>query len=393
MREGSACCRREHMTDCPNTGKTEPRNSLEEIDGRVISVDAYRGFAIAAMILVNVQAVQGDVYQVFVHQPWHGVSFADLIFPSFLFIVGVSVVLSLSRQLTRGTRKSTIYARAIRRSSILFLLGVCFNLLVSLLMKEGGIRILGVLQRIAIVYLACVLIYVHSRWRTQIIFGIFLLVSYWLAMVLIPVPSVGRGVLEPGRNVAAWVDSLIVPGSMWNGTWDPEGLFSTIPAIVTGVSGVLAGHLIKSRLSMDKKLNLMFFTGFALFVLGGIWNLTFPYNKGIWSSSFVLHTSGLSFLILASFIWLTEVMGYKRWSRFGVVFGMNAIFAYLLQPLLAIVLNVPVHEEISVNSLIMAGMKSVFSPQFASLMFAIGFVAVCYGVVYLLHRKRIYIKI
>jgi len=381
------------MADGPNGGKTERTEFSGEMADRVISVDAFRGFAVAGMILVNVQAVQGDMYQVFAHRPWHGVSFADLIFPSFLFIVGVSVVLSLSKQLARGIRKATIYARAFRRSIILFSTGIGFNLLVSFLMKEDGIRILGVLQRIAMVYLACVLIYLHSRWRTQIVLGAVVLVSYWLAMILIPVPSVGRGILEPGRNVAAWIDGLLVPGSMWNGTWDPEGLFSTIPAIVTGLSGVLGGHLIQSRFPMDKRLNLMFFAGFAMFVLGGIWNLTFPYNKGIWSSSFVLHTSGLSFLILASFTWLTEVIGYRRWSGLGVVFGMNAMFAYLLQPLFAIVLNVPVHRDMSVNSLIMARMKNAFSPRLASLIFAIGFTAVCYGVVYLLHRRRIYIKI
>ena len=180
---------------------------------------------------------------------------------------------------------------------------------------------------------------------------------------------------------------------MYNGTWDPEGLFSTIPAIVTGISGLLAGHLIKSRFPMDRKLNLMFFAGFAMLVIGSIWNLTFPYNKGIWSSSYVLHTSGLSFLILASFTWLIQVMGYKKWCRYGVVFGRNAIFAYMLQPFLFIALSIPLYKESSFHSLAMSGMKSIFSPELSSLLFSIGFTLISYGLVCLLHSKKIYIRI
>jgi len=363
------------------------------LKNRVISVDAFRGFTVASMIIVNVQTVQGEMYQAFAHKSWHGVSFADLVYPSFLFIMGVSIVLSLSKRIDEGMQKSTIYLKTIRRAALLFFLGVVFNLLVSFITKEEGIRIVGVLQRLSIVYLVCVLIYLHIRWKTQILLGAFLLVFYWFAMALIPVPSVGRGVLEPGRNAAAWIDSFIVPGSMYNGTWDPEGLFSTIPAIVTGISGILAGHLIKSRFPMDRKLNLMFFAGFAMLVLGSIWNLTFPYNKGIWSSSYVLHTSGLSFLILASFTWLIEVKSYKKWSQYGVILGRNAIFAYMLQPVLFIALSIPLYKEVSFHSLAMSGMKSMFSPELASLLFSMGFTLICYGIVCVLHWRKIYIRI
>lgn len=191
------------MNNTQNKSNRERIESNGLLKDRVTSVDAFRGFTVAAMIIVNVQTVQGEMYEAFSHKPWHGVGFADLVYPSFLFIVGVSIVLSLSKRIDEGMHKSTIYSKTIRRAALLFLLGIVFNLLVSFVTKEDGIRIVGVLQRLSIVYLICVLIYLHIQWRIQIALGVFLLVFYWLAMVLIPVPSVGRGILEPGCNVAA----------------------------------------------------------------------------------------------------------------------------------------------------------------------------------------------
>jgi predicted acyltransferase len=360
-----------------------------EKSNRLISVDVFRGATIIGMILVNVQGEHG--LATFRHCAWNGVHFADLIFPFFLFIVGVSIVLSLS-QLHGNPGKKT-WLKVLWRTAKLLIIGIALNTLSGLVYHDSGIRFMGVLQRIGLVYLACVVIFFYLNTRQQLILGAFLLIFYWLAMMLVPIPSVGSGILEPGRNIAAWIDSFLVPGRMFQGTWDPEGFFSTIPAIATGISGLLAGYLLRSGKSAESKIIYLFFFGFVMFAVGNIWDTIFPCNKHIWTSSFVMYTSGLALLTLASFIWLIDVRGFNRWFKIGVVFGMNAIFAYIFHELLILVTCLPVYHGASVNSLTISTLERFFSPDLSSLLYLAGFVFVCYGMVYFLYIRKIFIKL
>jgi predicted acyltransferase len=300
---------------------------------RIISVDAFRGFTIIGMIMANTMFVcrtfgQYSCYSVLLHEQWHGATFADLVFPFFLFIVGVSVVLSYSKKIPCPGHNPRLLLRATWRAIKLFLLGIVVNVLMA--GGEGSISMMGVLQRIALVYLACVLLYLFSRWRTQLVVGAFVLVSYWLAMAFIPVPSVGTGILEPGTNLAAWIDQIIQPGALNMGTWDTEGLFSTIPAIGTGITGMLAGHLLISTLTVEKKVIGLFLGGFVSMVLGQLWGLSFPINKSLWTSSFVLYTSGWACVTLASFTWLSDIAAFRKWSRICIVLGRKSLFCYIV---------------------------------------------------------------
>ena len=233
---------------------------------RLISLDMLRGLTIALMIVVNDPGSWQHLYWPLAHAEWHGVTITDFVYPFFIFIVGVSIVLSSSKQLDSGSDKKKMKKKIWIRSLKIFGLGILLSLFPEFNFLE--LRIPGVLQRIAICYLICAHIYLATDWKTQVRIGVISLVGYWLAMVLIPVPGIGAGVLEPGRNLAAWIDEMVIPLRLYRGNWDPEGLLSTIPAIVTGITGMLAGHLIKSDMDIQKKLNYMFFAGF-LCVLAG----------------------------------------------------------------------------------------------------------------------------
>ncbi len=365
----------------------EPSRSLTST--RLASVDAFRGLTVAGMILVNAQGPQA--FETFQHEEWHGANFADLIFPFFLFIVGVSVVLSLSSITTRPGWK--VWGKVLFRVLKLFLLGIALNMLFAWVFYNHGLRIAGVLQRIAIVYLACVMAFFYLNWKQQLVLGGSVLILYGLAMTFIPVPDTAQGVMDPGKNLAAWIDNYLLPGRFFAGSWDPEGILSTIPAIVTGISGLLAGYLIRSKLSLENKVILLFLFGFLSYILGNLWGLSFPINKHLWTSSFVLFTSGLAMMTLAAIIWLIEVRNYRRWFQWGVVFGMNAIFAYVMHEALYDLSFVLIAPKTSVNSAIMSAFETFLSPKLASCAFGIGFVLLCYGAAYLLYRKKIFLKV
>jgi predicted acyltransferase len=202
------------------------------------------------MIVVNDPGSWEHIYWPLRHADWHGITITDFVFPFFLFIVGVSIVLSTHKQIAAGADKKKMRKKIWIRSIKIFALGLLLNLFPEFNFAE--LRIPGVLQRIAIVYLASALIFLSTDWKAQLKIAAALLVGYWLAMMLIPVPGLGAGVLEPGQNLAAWIDSMLMPGKMWQGTWDPEGILSTLPAIATGISGMLAGQLLKQDMSIEK---------------------------------------------------------------------------------------------------------------------------------------------
>lgn len=338
------------------------------------------------MILVNTPGSWDHVYAPLLHAEWHGVTPTDYIFPFFIFIVGVSITLSFGKLLAMGKSKAALGWKTLKRAAIIFALGLFLWLFPDFNFSE--IRIPGVLQRIALVFLACALLYLHTTWRQQAFIGTMLLVLYWAVMRLVPVPGIGAGVLEPGQNLAAWIDSLLVPGKMWQGTWDPEGILSTFPAIATGILGMLAGRVLGATgLTEERRVLWLFLGGFVLFAVGTMWGWVFPINKNLWTSSYVLYTGGLAALALASAYFVIEILGHTKWATVGVIFGSNAITAYVLGSILPGLLG-------SVNrwyvSTIIEGSGMA---QFMSLLWAIGICMLCYIPIYLLYRKRIFIKV
>lgn len=359
---------------------------------RLISLDAFRGFTIAAMIMVNYPGSWSHVYPPLLHAEWHGLTPTDLIFPFFIFIVGVSIALAYSKRLKAGVPRQPMYRKIAFRALKIFLVGVLLWLFPKFDLEN--IRYAGVLQRIAIVFLASALLFLNSRWKTQAVIAALLLVGYWLAMVLIPTPGYGEPMLEPGANLAAYIDSILLPGYMWQKTWDPEGIFSTFPAIASGITGLLAGHLILSRLSPERKVIYLFSFGFFAFVTGYMWDYIFPINKSLWTSSFVMVTSGLAAMVLAISIFFVDQRGHTRFTRPGIVFGSNAIAVYVLADVWGQLFYSIKFGGSSLNVHFMQMFESAgWSLKLGSLLFAVIFICFNYIPALILYRKKIFIKL
>jgi len=362
---------------------------------RLMALDIFRGLTIATMITVNDPGIETSTYAPLQHARWNGITPTDYVFPSFVFIVGVSIALAYSRQLTQATPRRKSIFKIIRRALILFSIGVFLSTLPYF--DFAGYRIPGVLQRISIVYVACSLLFLKTGWKFQAALAASILLLYCMAMTLIPVPGYGYAILEPGRNLAAWLDSLVIPGKMWQGTWDPEGILSTFPAIVTGINGMLVGHLLLSPLSKERKVICLFFAGFIAYAIANAWHWWFPINKNLWTSSFVLYTSGLGSMILASLIFLVDILGYQRWSKFFMIFGSNAIAAYLTAEIFSDLLVVRWHGRDhgqSINEWMMGKiLPTGISPELLSFIWALAFCGLCFIPIYILYKKKIFLKI
>lgn len=311
---------------------------------RITSIDALRGFDMfwikggeglvhslyALVPLPAIAALDGQ----FEHVAWAGFRFYDLIFPLFLFLVGVVLPFSMGRHAEEGADKLHLYWRALRRLALLFFLGLVYNGLFRVSLHD--LRIPGVLQRIAICYFVAAIVVIHFKARGQAIIAGALLLGYWAVMTLVPVPGVGAGDLSPAGNLSGYIDRLIVPQPFCCYDFgDNEGLLSTIPAIATTLLGALAGWWLRSssRPPVKKAIGLAA-AGVASLAVGAAWGVWFPIIKNIWSSSFVLYAAGWSLLLLALFYWIIDVRGYKRWSFFFLVIGANAILIYVLRGLI-----------------------------------------------------------
>ena len=357
---------------------------------RLISLDFFRGITIAGMIIVNDPGSWSHVYAPLLHAEWHGATPTDLVFPFFLFIVGVSITLSLSKLKSNPT--SSIYIKILRRTLIIFGLGIFLSLFPNF--DFENLRVAGVLQRIALVYLACSLLFLRSNFKSQLYIGIGLLILYWVFMMFIPFNGNPAGTLEPGENFAAWIDSFIVPGRMYQETWDPEGLFSTIPAIATGISGMLCGKLITELSKTSEKIIKLFFWGTIILIVSHFWDYTFPINKHIWTSSYVLYSSGLAMIILAASMWIIDEKNYTSNIKFGLVFGSNAIVAYVLHGIVWRLFQFPIIGGVGFQKFWMdTGIGLGLSPKFVSLDWAIFYTLIIYMIVYQLYKRKIFIKI
>ncbi len=364
---------------------------------RLISLDVFRGLTIAGMILVNNPGSWSHVYAPLRHAEWHGWTFTDLIFPFFLFIVGVAI--PFSRRLQSGESHSRLLLRMARRSAILFGLGLFLSGFPYF--DFSTIRIPGVLQRIAICYFIVSFIYIKTRIKGQAITAAALLLTYWLLMKLFPVPGYGAGVLDKEGNFAGYIDSLFLQGHMWkvSKTWDPEGIVSTIPAIVTTLFGVFTGQWLRAQKSSVEKAAWIFATANACLLAGWIMHIWLPINKNLWTSSYAVFMAGMALHGLGLCYWFIDIQGYKRWALPFVAYGRNAIAVFVLSGLLAritILIKITLDDgsQIALKTYLYQHLlASWLSPINASLAFAITYVLFWLAVMLILHRKRIFITI
>ena len=367
--------------------------------GRLVSLDAFRGATIAAMLLVNNPGTWSAIYAPLRHAPWHGWTPTDLIFPFFLFIMGVAMTFSLAGRRARGVADRELFVGIVRRAAILIGLGLLLHGFPGY--DLASIRIPGVLQRIGLAYLLTAPLVAWTGWRVQALAAAALLLVHWALLALVPVPGIGPGVLEPGMDLGAWIDRQVFgTAHLWSQstTWDPEGLLGTLPAAGTVLTGALAGHWIRSGQAAGAMLRWLVVAGAATTALGLVWNAVLPINKPLWTGSYVLLTSGLALLTLAAFYWIVDVRGRKRLALPFTIYGMNAIAAYFLASLGAQVLDlVPVSGgdgPVPLKAWIFRNWFDPYLPTIdASLAFALCYVLFWLGIMSILYRRRIFIRV
>lgn len=371
----------------------------EQKSGRLVSLDAFRGITIAMMILVNNPGSWGHVYSPLLHAKWHGWTMTDTIFPFFMFIVGVAMTFSFAKRLERGDTRSQLFANVVRRSVILFLLGLIlagfpkFNL--------ETIRIPGVLQRIAVCYFFAALIVMYTGWKGRAFWAFAIIVIYWAIVKLIHAP-IGYEASVTGHEglLHDYIDTKVLGGHLYRERPDPEGILSSIPAISTTLLGVLTGNWLHSaRSKMEKLLGLFIMANVAI-VVGVIMHIWFPINKKIWTSSYVVFMAGMALHFLAMCYWLIDIKGYKRWATPFVIYGTNAIAVFfasgIVGRLIGRYITVPIADgELALKPWIY---QNIFVPwsddlKMASLLFAISYIVFWLLVLIPLYKKKIYIKV
>jgi predicted acyltransferase len=394
-------------------GGTETHSSLQPVNGRLVSLDVFRGATIVGMVLVNNPGSWAHVYPPLQHAEWHGWTPTDLIFPFFLFIVGVAIPLAYTKRLARGGSRTVLVRKAVRRSVVLFAIGV-FMAAYPIVQIDptfewlrpglGSLRIMGILQRIALCYLAASLLFLYVRPRMRLYGMAGLLLAYWAALTLVPVPGHGAGVLdEPAATLPAYVDRLVLGTEhLWAGAdqmWDPEGLLSTFPALVTTLLGVWTGRLLLHEDTPPAAtVARLFVVGTALVVGGYVWSGVFPINKSLWTSSYVLLTGGQAMCALALCYWVVDLKGWRRWTHPFVVYGMNAIVAFVASTLVTktlLHLHVTVGgEAISVHRyLYQTAFLPLATPTNASLLYALVYIGLWYGILAVMYRKNIFVAV
>ena len=397
---------------------------------RLVALDVFRGATIAGMLLVNNPGSWGAIYPPLAHAPWHGWTPTDLIFPFFLFIVGVTTHLSLSARRERGDSDGLLLRQILKRGALIYLFGLLLNAFpffdpepgrawASIIDRFGispsshepivdTIRLLGVLQRIAIVYVFTGLIWLYASPRAQRWIFAAALLGYWAVMTLVPVPgegAIGAELLdEPSRNLAAWLDRAVLgAGHIYRGTrtYDPEGILSTIPAIGTALLGVFAAGWIRTQRALSERIATLYAGGAILMVLGLMWNWVFPINKQLWTSSYVLFTGGMAAVALATCLFLIDLKGSRWWTKPFVIYGVNPMIAFVGSGMMARLIyslwRVPNGEGgyMSVQSWVYRHwyLSWIPEPKAASLAFAVTFVLVWLAILAVLYRRRIFFKV
>jgi len=372
-------------------------SSVSFLKGRLTTLDVFRGITIALMIIVNNPG--GAAYYSFLqHATWNGLTFADIVFPFFIFIVGAAIPFSLTKRIDQGTSKKKLFVGVIRRTLILFALGLLINGFPTF--DLATFRIMGVLQRIALCYFFASIIFMYLKPKWQIILTVAIPIAYWMLMTLVPVPGYGAGVLTEDGNLAGYLDRLLLGRHIYTytGTYDPEGLLSTLPALATALIGVLAGQYLKSTVTPKTKTVKLLLFGSVSTAIGLVWNFWFPINKNLWTSSYVLFTGGIAILILAVCFYTIETRGYTSWTKPFTILGLNAILIYVLSEIVNLVLIYPISlTENTITSLRSLIYEQLFSswagPLHGSFLYALAFLAFCWAIAATLYRKRIFLKI
>jgi predicted acyltransferase len=361
---------------------------------RLYSLDALRGFDMfwimgAEEIFHGLAKATGSPFwgaisNQFTHPDWNGFHFYDLIFPLFLYIAGVATPYSVGRELERGKSRQQLLWRVIKRGLILVLLGVIYNNGLKI-MPLSQIRFPSVLGRIGLAYMFANIIYLYTKQRGQIFCFAFLLIGYWLLLKFTAAPGFAAGDLTMQGNFASYIDRSILPGRLYLGIHDPEGLFSTIPAIGTGLLGILTGNFLKNSLAKPagKALQLAV-TGIIFIALAQLWNLDFPINKNLWTSSFVLQVGGLSLLLLALFYYIIDVLGYQKWAFFFKVIGMNSILIYMSGRF--------INWEYTTNGFFQ-WLDQLIGDPYNIVMMAICYVMVKWTFLYFMYKKKVFLRV
>ena len=391
---------------------------------RLLSLDVFRGITIAGMLLVNNPGTWSAIFPPLEHAEWNGWTPTDLIFPFFLFIVGITTHLSLSARRARGDDDSAVVRQILRRGIIIYLLGFAMAMFPfyqwgtiasipnatpwdRILYRIEHVRILGVLPRIAIVYICAGLLTLKTTLKQQVIIIATLLFGYWFAMTLIPVPGeheIGAVLLNThDRNLAAWLDRAILgTNHTWSGsvTFDPEGPMSTIPAIATSMLGVIAGRwIVQKEKPLLERISGMFAVGAIGMMVGLMWNWAFPINKNLWTSSYVIFTAGMACVAIATIMWIVDYCNVKWWTKPFVIYGVNPIVAFVGSGVLARLIYTLWHVNYQGHSVALqdAIYQIVFlpwlPPRVASLAFALSFVLLWYGIIKVLYRRNIILKV
>lgn len=350
---------------------------------RLLSLDVFRGVTIASMIMVNNPGSWTHVFPPLRHAAWHGWTFTDLVFPFFLWMVGVAMTISFARRVEEGADRGKLFVHAMRRGATIFALGLFLNLVPRF--DFANVRIPGVLQRIGLCYLIGSAIYLSTSARGLVVWIIGLLTAYWALMA----PQ-GYAMED---NFARTVDGLLLSGHMWAATkvWDPEGVISTIPAIATCLFGCLAGHVIRAAKPIEEKTVTLYLWGSALIFGGLVWSSVMPINKALWTGSYTLLMAGLASVCFASFLWLCDgVAVAPRWFEPCKIFGMNAILLYVASGLLAKLLGLS-GAQAWIWQNVYSGLFP--DPRFGSLLFALTEVLLLYGVAWGLYRKGVFVRL
>ena len=386
---------------------------------RLVSLDVFRGATIAAMILVNNPGTWSVIYPPLRHAPWHGWTVTDLVFPFFLFIVGVSIVLAFTKAMAKGAESSDLVRKTFVRSLIIFGLGLMLagypyfsfdpgQIRLYILEPSFGlhknlveIRIMGVLQRIAICYFVASVMFIYLKPRTLVYSIAGILTAYWAMMMLIPVPGHGAGMIdEPHTNLIAWLDQLVFADVhiYRNGPYDPESLFSSLPAVGTTLLGVMAGIILMSGRDPVEKTARLLLWGFTIAAIGYVWAWFLPINKPLWTSSYALLTAGLAMQIFGICYWLIDVKGYQRFTRPFVVYGVNALTVFYMSGIIARSMNL---IQITTDEGTMSLQRVIFTHAFlplasdinASLIYAVTWIVLWYFVLSYMYKKNIIVKV
>jgi predicted acyltransferase len=372
---------------------------------RLMCLDIFRGLMVAGMIIVDNPGSDEKAYWAIKHADWNGWTPADFIFPAFLFLVGVSMVFSFAARLRRGESRGQILLHAFKRSLILIAVGLFVNASPIIGLDVHAWRLEGVTQRIALCYFVAAILVLWSDFRGQLIAVAVCLVGYWALMRFVPVPGLGvpgRDIpfMDPDKNIAAWLDRKLFMGHLFEGTRDPEGIISTIPAIATTLIGVLTGYWLRSNRTQRTIVMRMLLFGILGLVAGEVWNVWFPINKNLWTSSFVLFTAGFALVFLAFLYWMLEIKRWRgAWTMPILVFGMNAIAGFVADSLVygpgySFTVKGANGTAIAWHDAAQAHLESRgANPANASLLYSLAALLFCWLLLWPLWRKKVFIKV